>query len=79
LSEITAVAATTSTPAILRADYRTDNRVAVIAACRHLHEKFGAILIVGAEKFHLIQFDGDGNYATFKANTETKERPSPIL
>jgi predicted CoA-substrate-specific enzyme activase len=69
LSEITAVAATTSTPAILRADYHTDNRVAVIAACRHFHEKFGAILIVGAEKFGLIQFDWDGNYANFKANT----------
>jgi activator of 2-hydroxyglutaryl-CoA dehydratase len=69
LSEITAVAATTSTPATIRADYRTDNRVAVVAACRHFHETFGGILIVGGEKFGLVQFDWDGNYANFKANT----------
>lgn len=69
LPKITAVAVTTSTPAIIRADCRSDNRVAVIAAARHFQETLGGILIVGGEKFGLIQFDASGNYANFKSNT----------
>jgi predicted CoA-substrate-specific enzyme activase len=69
LSEIRAVAATTSTPSILKINRKYDNRVSIIAACRHFHEKIGSILLVGGEKFGLIQFDTDGNYLHFKANT----------
>ena len=69
LSEICAVAATTSTPSILKVSRKYDNRVSIIAACRHFHEKIGSILLVGGEKFGLIQFDADGNYLHFKANT----------
>jgi predicted CoA-substrate-specific enzyme activase len=69
LSGISAVAATTSTPSILKVDRKYDNRVSIIAACRHFHGKIGSILLVGGEKFGLIQFDADGNYLHFKANT----------
>jgi activator of 2-hydroxyglutaryl-CoA dehydratase len=69
LSEMCSVAATTSTPSILKVDRKYDNRVSIIAACRHFHEKIGSILLVGGEKFGLIQFDADGNYLHFKANT----------
>jgi predicted CoA-substrate-specific enzyme activase len=69
LSDICAVAATTSTPPILKVSRTYDNRVSIISACRHYHEKIGSILLVGGEKFGLIQFDPDGNYLHFKANT----------
>ena len=69
LSEISAVAATTSTPSILKLNRKYDNRVSVITACRHFHGEIGSILLVGGEKFGLIQFDADGNYLHFKANT----------
>ena len=69
LSEMCAVAATTSTPSILRVDRKYDNRVSIIAACRHFHVEIGSILLVGGEKFGLIQFDDKGNYVHFKANT----------
>jgi activator of 2-hydroxyglutaryl-CoA dehydratase len=69
LSEIRAVAATTSTPSILKVNRTYDNRVSIITACRHFHEKIGSILLVGGEKFGLIQFDTNGNYLHFKANT----------
>jgi predicted CoA-substrate-specific enzyme activase len=69
LSEICAVAATTSTPSMLKANRKYDNRVSIIAACRHFHEEIGSILLVGGEKFGLIQFDDSGNYIHFKANT----------
>ena len=69
LSEICAVAATTSTPSILKVTRKYDNRVSIISACRHYHEKIGSILLVGGEKFGLIQFDDNGNYLHFKANT----------
>jgi len=69
LSEIGAVAATTSTPSILKLDGKYDNRVSIIAACRNFHEEIGSILLVGGEKFGLIQFDTNGNYLHFKANT----------
>ena len=69
LSEICAVAATSSTPSILKVNRIYDNRVSIITACRHFHEKIGSILLVGGEKFGLIQFDTDGNYLHFRANT----------
>ena len=69
LAEIRAVAATTSTPPILKFGRKYDNRVSILAACRHFHEKIGSILLVGGEKFGLIQFDTNGNYLHFKANT----------
>ena len=69
LSGISAVAATTSTPSILKVDRKYDNRVSIIAACRYFHGKIGSILLVGGEKFGLIQFDAGGNYLHFKANT----------
>ena len=69
LSAIGALAATTSSPAMLRARSRYDNRVAIIAACRHFHQEIGSILLVGGEKFGLIKFDADGNYLQFKSNT----------
>jgi predicted CoA-substrate-specific enzyme activase len=63
------IAATTSSPAILKPSQLVDSQVAVIEACRRFHTKIGAILMVGGEKFGLIQFDPNGNYRSFKTNT----------
>jgi len=69
LSGICGIAATSSTPSILKINRRYDNRVSIITAARHFHEKIGSILVVGGEKFGLISFDRKGNYHNFRANT----------
>jgi len=69
LSGIDGIAATTSTPSILKIDGRYDNRVSTVTAARRFHAKIGAILMAGGEKFGLIRFDRNGNYHTFKGNT----------
>jgi predicted CoA-substrate-specific enzyme activase len=69
LPEICGIAATTSTPSILKTTDLFDNRIALIEACRLFHPEIGSILVVGGEKFGLIQFDNHGNYLSYKANT----------
>ena len=69
LNKIGAIAATASTPSILKANRRYDNRVAVMAAAQHFHDRVGSILMVGGEKFGLIRFDKNGNYLNFRSNT----------
>jgi predicted CoA-substrate-specific enzyme activase len=66
---ICGIAATSSTPSVIEATRRYDNRVAVIEAARHFHHKIGAILIVGGEAFGLIGFDENGRYRSFRTNT----------
>ncbi|MFW6052434.1 MAG: acyl-CoA dehydratase activase [Desulfosalsimonas sp.] len=63
------VAATYDTPGLVDADFRCDDRVAVIAAARRFHAKPGAVLHVGGEKFFLLLFDENGGYAGLKTNT----------
>lgn len=69
LSRVAGIAATASTPSSVKALHRCDNRVAAIAAARHFYPRVRSILIIGAEKFGLIQLDRQGNYRTFRANT----------
>ncbi|UCE55303.1 MAG: CoA activase, partial [Desulfobacterales bacterium] len=69
ISRICAIASTTSTPSILKTARQFDNRVALIEASRLFHDKIGSILVVGGEKFGLIQFDAAGNYLSYKTNT----------
>ena len=66
---ICGIAATSSTPSVIKANRFYDNRVAMIEAARHYHEKIGAILVVGGEAFGLIGFDENGRYRSFKTNT----------
>ncbi len=66
---ICGIAATSSTPSLIRANRRYDNRVAMIEAARQHHSKIGAILVVGGEAFGLIGFDEKGHYRSFKTNT----------
>jgi predicted CoA-substrate-specific enzyme activase len=69
LSRVAGIAATASTPTSIKALHRYDNRVAAIAAVRHYYPRARSILIIGAEKFGLIQLDHQGDYRTFRANT----------
>lgn len=69
IDRIGAIATTSSTPLAVNADKRYDNRVALIEACRYYNEDIGSILIIGGERFGLIQFDENGNYLSYKTNT----------
>jgi predicted CoA-substrate-specific enzyme activase len=69
LSRIRGIAATSSTPPIIKVNSQYDNRISIITAARHFHKTLGSILIVGGERFGLIRFDEDGNYLDFKSNT----------
>lgn len=69
LSNINAVAVTSSTPKIIKTPHRFDNRVCFIHATKKMHPDAEALLIVGGEKFGLALFDSSGNYRNFKANS----------
>jgi activator of 2-hydroxyglutaryl-CoA dehydratase len=69
LQTIGGIAATASTPAILKIHRQYDNQLSIIVAAHHFHDNVGSILSVGGEKFGLIRFDEDGHYLNFKSNT----------
>jgi activator of 2-hydroxyglutaryl-CoA dehydratase len=50
LSGIRGIASTSSTPPIIKVNSQYDNRISIISAARHFHEKTGSILIVGGER-----------------------------
>ena len=56
-------------PKVVKADKRYDDMVALISAIKHYHPQQESVLLVGGEKFGLIRFDENGNYADFKSNT----------
>ncbi len=69
LSNVAGIAATAATPAFVKVAHRFDNQVAAMTACRHFYPRARSILIIGAEKFGLIQLDRHGHYRTFRTNT----------
>jgi predicted CoA-substrate-specific enzyme activase len=68
LTSIQAVAATASTPALLRAHRRFDNQICLITAARQFHPRARSVLLAGGERFGLVRFDAHGKYLGFKAN-----------
>lgn len=68
-SRVALVMKTSTTPKRVRAHAVFDNQVSVIAAVRERHGKVRSILMVGGEKFGLLQFDEKGNYKSYKTNT----------
>ncbi|MFO7840274.1 MAG: BadF/BadG/BcrA/BcrD ATPase family protein, partial [Desulfosalsimonadaceae bacterium] len=66
---IAEVAATRETPAMVCADGRYDQQIALIRAARAFHPEAGGVLSVGGEKFRLICFDAQGNYSGSRSNT----------
>lgn len=69
LSRVSGIAATTSSPHTVKVFHRYNNQVSAMAAARHYYPRARSILIIGAEKFGLIQLDQLGNCRTFRANT----------
>jgi len=64
-----AIAATSSTPEIIRGAERVDSRVAFITAARRLHPGAGSVLVVGGEKFGVATFDENGAYLNYRSNS----------
>ncbi len=69
LSDICCVAKTSSTSSLVKTNAVYDNRVAIISAVNEIHDEAGSILIVGGEKFGLIQFDENQAYRKFQSNS----------
>jgi predicted CoA-substrate-specific enzyme activase len=69
LKAIGGIAATASSPSLMKVTRRYDSRVSVMSAARHFHDNLGSILVVGGEKFGLIRLDESGNYLGFKTNS----------
>ncbi len=69
LASIAGVAATADTPGMVAADRRYDQQIALIRTAKAFHPEAGGILSVGGEKFKLICFDENGEYAGSRTNT----------
>jgi len=69
LSEIKAVAVTSSTPKIIKQAQIFDDRVCFIYATKEFYPDADALLQVGGEKFGLVIFDKKGNYKSYKSNS----------
>jgi len=67
--QVDRLAVTSSTPAILKNAAVYDSRVAIVTASREIHDKPGAVLFVGGEKFGLYLFDDDGEYLNYRSNS----------
>jgi len=63
------VAATSSSPRILKSTYRADWITAHVAAHRAITPENQLLLIIGGERFALIRFDGDGHYQSSRGNS----------
>ncbi len=69
LNDVCGIAATSSSASYVKTTSICDNRVAYIKAAKALHAEVGSVLIVGGEKFGLVQFDENRNYRKFKSNS----------
>lgn len=64
-----AVAATASVPALVRADFRVDARIAYVEASRRFMSEARTLIVVGAERFARIAFDENGRYRRMRGNS----------
>ena len=69
LRDVIGIASTSSASTYVKTTSVCDNRVAYIKAAKALHKNVGALLIVGGERFGLVQFDENQNYRKFKSNS----------
>ena len=60
---------TSDSPDILEGAPAVDEKIAYIKAANRSFEKFGSILIVGAETFSIIHFGEDGSYQRMRTNS----------
>ncbi|MBW1988529.1 MAG: CoA activase [Deltaproteobacteria bacterium] len=66
---IRVVAATSSTPAGVRADLVVDNQVAALQAARRFHHQVGTLLVVGGERFCAIRLSENDGPPAISFNT----------
>ncbi len=69
LDTVRGLACTSSTPETIGPAIRYDNQLAVINGAHLVQKKIGTILLVGGEKFSLLQFDTQGRYRRSRTNT----------
>ena len=69
LTRVVHMAQTSSTPHIIKNSTLFDSNISYIAAVKQLHPKTSSLLIVGGEKFNLINFDQKGRYKNSWANS----------
>ncbi len=67
--DISSIGITSSTPGILKNAAVHDTRVAIVTASREIHDRPGAVLYVGGEKFGLYLFDDQGEYLNYRSNS----------
>ena len=63
------IAATLSTPQILKRVRHYDDTVAWVATARKVHPKVRSLIIIGGERFSCVSFDENGQYRRMKTNT----------
>ncbi len=68
LKDIGGIAATTSTPEIIKDAVNYNNQLAIITAVKQYHPDARNVLIVGGENFGLISFNESGEYKSYKTN-----------
>jgi len=69
LDNVSGVASTSSSPKIIKSSVVCDSRIAYITAAKFYFPNAGSILLVGGEKFGLVQFDKKQNYRNFRSNS----------
>lgn len=69
LGGLRGIGATAGAGGTVRADKIYDPGVAYVTAARRLHGEMSALLIVGGEKFALINFNDDGSYSDSRGNS----------
>ncbi|HSH20648.1 MAG TPA: acyl-CoA dehydratase activase, partial [Draconibacterium sp.] len=69
LGGVCGIAATSSAAPYVNASLVCDNRVAYITAAKANQSNVGSLLIIGGEKFGLVQFDENQQYRKFKSNS----------
>ena len=69
LAPVGHLACTSSTPETIGPAVRYHTQLAVISGASLVQEKIGTILLVGGEKFSLLQFDPQGRYRRSRTNT----------
>ena len=69
LDEINSIAATSSTPLILKAVNIYNSKIALITAVKKFQPEARGILVVGGENFGYVEFNENGEYESYKTNT----------
>lgn len=69
ISHVKAIGYTSSGSSVISQGISIDSRVACIKAAKQLHPEVQSLLIIGAEKYGLVNFDAHGEYLNYYSNS----------